>query len=125
MTRIFAALGAFAIACAGCSSGAARPPTARIAVAPAYVPLGDHYTTDVVLDGTASADAIDDPDAQKPLGYFWVVDDSGATIIPGPGAAKITVRVAGAAPTSVHLTVTNGDGDTNTANAIIGVTVPN
>jgi hypothetical protein len=89
-----------------------------------YVPLGDGYQTDIVLDGTASADEVDDPAHVQPLLYAWVVDDPKSELQPSATVAKVTVRVAGAHPTTVHLAVADGDDVKTTATAQIGVTLP-
>lgn len=125
MTRPFAALAlAFAFALGACSATSGRLPTARITLAPAYVALGDAYTTDVTVDGTASSDSIDDPAALHPLAFAWSIDDAAARFAPDDHSARATVRVAGARPVAVHLTVMDYDGDSGSVTAMIGVTIP-
>ncbi len=128
MTRFFAAfamLGVAALANLGaCSNGGGHPPTARIALAPDYVPFNDGYTTDVTADGTASSDAIDDPAASHPLLFAWTIDDPDARFSPDDHSPKVTVKIGGAHPTAVHLTVLDFDGDAGNASAMIGVTIP-
>jgi hypothetical protein len=126
MTRIFAgfALAALGSFCTGCGGAPGHPPIARISVSPAYVPLGDGYATDVVLDGSASSDPVDDPNGIQPLLYQWVVDDDHAPIAPAPTVAVVTTRIAGDHPVRVTLTVTDGSDDKTSAIATIGVTLP-
>jgi hypothetical protein len=132
MTRFFAAfamMGAGAAMMAtvmlgACSSGGGRQPTARIALSPEYVPINDGYATEVTADGTASSDAIDDPAASHPLSFAWTVDDPNAHFSPDDHSAKVTVKIGGAHPAAVHLTVRDFDGDEGSASATIGVTVP-
>jgi hypothetical protein len=122
MTRIFAVLLTAFMGCAAPSQG--HPPIARITVAPAYIPLGDDYRTDVTLDGTASRDDVDDANNRQPLLYAWEVEDEYAAPAPHAEAAKVTVRVAGTHPVTVRLTVADGDNVKTTVSAQIGVTVP-
>jgi hypothetical protein len=122
MTRILAT--GFVIVLTGCTAGGGHPPTARIALAPAYVKLGDGYTTDVIADGSASADAIDDPLAVHPLAFAWTIDDSNAHFAPDDHSARVTVRIAADHPVGIHLTVSDHDNDSNSTNATIGVTLP-
>jgi hypothetical protein len=131
MTRIFAGFAAIitagalgALGLVACSSETGHLPIARISVDPAYVPLGDGYATDVVLDGSGSSDPVDDPNGAQPLLYQWVVDDDHATILPDARAARVTVRIAGDHPVRVTLTIADGSDDKTSASAIIGVTVP-
>lgn len=128
---VAAALAALAIAAlggSGCASRAGHPPIARVTVTPGYVPLGDSYHTDVVLDGSGSRDQIDDPIGDSggalPLRFAWSVEDDHATIAPNPSAPMVTVRIAGAHPVTVHLTVTDAQDDAATTSAQIGVTAP-
>ncbi len=125
MTRSFAVFALAWLATLGaCSAGGGRQPTARITLSPAYVPINDGYATDVILDGTASSDSIDDPTASHPLLYAWTIDDPQARFSPDDHSPKVTVRVGGGHPESVHLTVLDFDGDEGSASAIIGVTLP-
>ncbi len=77
-----------------------------------------------MLDGSASADDVDDPAHVQPLLYEWVVDDAQSQILPSATEAKATVRVAGMHPVTVHLTVADGDDVKTTTSAQIGVTLP-
>jgi hypothetical protein len=113
-----------AFTAAACGSGGGHPPTARLTVAPAYVPFGDAYSTDVTLDASASADAIDDPAGVQPLSFSWTVEDGMATITPNPRAPRVTVRVAGTHPVAVHIEVTDVSGEHGAASAVIGVSLP-
>ncbi|HZS36004.1 MAG TPA: hypothetical protein VFF06_04220 [Polyangia bacterium] len=125
MTRILAASFAIGLcAWASCSASGGHPPTARIALAPAYVKLGDAYATDVIADGSASSAAIDDPLAIHPLAFDWTIDDPNARFSPDAHSPKVTVRVAGDHPVAIHLTVTDFAGDSGAVSAIVGVTVP-
>ncbi|MFI5288715.1 MAG: PKD domain-containing protein [Polyangia bacterium] len=108
----------------GCGTKAGHPPIVRVTVTPGYVPLGDAYHTDVVLDGSGSRDQIDDPSGALPLGFAWTVEDDHATIAPSPSAQVVTVRIAGTHPVTAHLTVTDAQGDSASASAQIGVTAP-
>jgi hypothetical protein len=126
MTRIFAGFALLVLSsfCTGCGGQAGHPPIARISLSPAYVPLGDAYSTDVVLDGSGSSDPVDDPNGVQPLLYQWIVDDDHAPIAPSPSVARVTVRIAGDHPVRVTLTVTDGSDDKTSATATIGVVLP-
>jgi hypothetical protein len=114
---------ALAALAAGCAP-TGHTPTARIALTPAFVPIGDAYQTDVKLDGSGSDDAIDDPTGAHPLAFAWEVDDPKPMITGGAlDAAVVTVRLAAASPTTVKLTVSDSDGDSGLATAHVGVTV--
>lgn len=119
-----AALAITALAASGCGTRAGHPPIVRVTVTPAYVPLGDGYHTDVVLDGSGSRDQIDDSAGALPLGFAWTIEDDHATVAPNASAPMVTVRIAGAHPVTVHLTVTDAQGDSATTAAQIGVTAP-
>jgi hypothetical protein len=114
---------------AGCQDAGGHPPTARIDFAdPAfsgYVPLDDDYRTDVALDGSASNDAFDDPQGLLPLAFRWQVDDPAPRVVAGAlDGARLTVRIAGARPTAIRLTVTDTSGASGSASVEIGVTLP-
>ncbi len=117
-----AALLALSLA-AGCTSDG-HPPTARITWSPTWLAVGDHYRTDVTLDGTTSRNDVDDPMGLRPLDYAWEVDDPALQIRDGSLAtSKLTVGLAADGPTTVTLTVSDAGG-TGKATVHIGVTVP-
>jgi hypothetical protein len=116
---------AIAVAAVGCTNDAGHRPTARIALCPEFVPIGDGYRTDVHLDGTASSDPLNDPDALVPLAFRWTIDDPAPQVAAGSlDGPLVTVRIAGARPTEAALTVTNAAGASGTAAVEIGVTLP-
>ena len=109
---------------AGCASSSGHPPTARISASPLFIPAGDAGRTDVHLDATASDDSLDDPAREKPLRFHWDLDDPDARVTTGSlDAATLTVRLSGARPTTVRLTVTDDGGDTGSARVEIGITL--
>jgi hypothetical protein len=119
--RLFAVVVTSALT--GCTGGG-HPPTARIALAPQYIPVGDNYQTDVLLDGTASRNDVEDPNGLRPLGFTWSVDDPLVQIRDGAlDAPKLTVRLAATGPTTVKLVVSD-PGGTGRATAHVGVTIP-
>lgn len=108
-----------------CALDDGRPPLARIHITPAAIVENDGFQTVVTLDGTASADPLDDPGGQIPLTYAWeIVDDehrfegSRAPSSPAP-----MVRLRGDRPATVILTVTDRDGLEATAVAHVQLTV--
>ena len=115
---------AIALITAGCGGQSGHPPIARIRVQPEYVPVHDGYQTDVVLDGSGSADPVDDPLGTRPLLYQWSVADPNAPILPDPSAAIVTIRIAGEAPVQVSLTVADGSDDKTTVDATVGISAP-
>lgn len=95
-----------------CAFEDGRPPLARIRISPPAILENDGYQTLVTLDGTASADPLDDPAGEARLTYTWAIlddehrfEDSRATS-PSP-----TVRFRGDRPATIVLTVNDGDGD--------------
>ncbi|MSP60243.1 MAG: hypothetical protein EXR72_07860 [Myxococcales bacterium] len=123
MRPLLLALGSVSLALGACG-GDGRSPTARIALAPLYVPLGDGYRTEVRLDGRASRNDLEDPEGTRPLRFLWELDDVRPQIVDGAlDAALVTVRVAAPRPTTVRLTVTDPSGAIGRATARIGVTV--
>jgi hypothetical protein len=105
----------------GCSAGG-HPPVARLTLTPPYVPVGDHYQTAIVLDGSQSKDELDDPAGSFPLRFGFATDDPAPQLT--PDGAKATLRIAGDRPTAVSLTVTDADGLPTTVQKRIGVTLP-
>jgi hypothetical protein len=109
MTRAVAAL---ALAClAACTGGDGHPPVARASAEPESIPENDEFQTAVTLDGTASADPIDDPEGTTDLEYRWEIFgdehelDSGSLDDPAP-----VVRFRGDRPATIELTVTDAEG---------------
>jgi hypothetical protein len=102
-----------ALLCAACGTESeGRPPVARITATPRAIPLNDDYTTDVVIDGLESADPIDDPEATMPLEFRWRILEDGGRFVGGDATSvQATIRLAGARPARLELTVTDADGD--------------
>jgi hypothetical protein len=108
----------------GCVSDSSHAPVARIEATPRAIPFHDSFQTDVVLDGSASADPIDDPDGTLPLKYQWEIVGDEARVQSGSmTSSKLTVRLLGDHPATVRLTVTDADGDESTARLQTQVTV--
>lgn len=87
--------------------------------------MHDEYQTEVVADGSTSADSLDDPTAAQPLLYAWSIDDPSASPTPSATEPQIRFHVAGDRPTAVELTVTDGDGRRTTTRAMLGVSITN
>ena len=74
-------------------------------------PWPDGYQTAVVLDGTASADPLDDPGGQLPLTYAWeILDDESRFEDSRATSPSPTIRLRGDRPATIILTVTDRDG---------------
>jgi hypothetical protein len=116
------AIGVFAYT--ACAVDAGHPPVARIEATPRVILEHDGFQTLVSLDGTASADPIDDPDGVEPLSYEWTIRgdevrfESGDRTSPAP-----QVRFRGDAPATVELTVTDAEGSSNTASLQMQLTI--
>src|SRR5262245_18086327 len=109
MRRVCRAL--LLLACIGCTSAVGHAPVARIAASPRAIPERDSYQTDVALDGSGSADPIDDPDATRAIVYDWEISGDDARIASGArNQPRLVVRFFGAHPATIHLTVTDEDG---------------
>jgi len=107
-----------------CALDDGRPPLARIAISPPSIVENDGYQTAVTLDGTASADPLDDPGGQVPLTYAWqIIDDEFR--FEGSRATSPTpmIRLRGDRPATVILTVTDRDGLEATATEHVQLTV--
>jgi hypothetical protein len=110
-------------ACATEPSGHA--PIARITATPRAIPAHDGFQTDVVLDGTASADPIDDPDGGLPLAFRWdIINDDVHFTAGNETSPKATVRFLGDHPAIVQLTVTDDTGLSSTASMNMQLSVP-
>ena len=122
--RSLAAAASLAFASA-CATDVERPPIARVTATPRAVPLHDAFTTDVVLDGTASDDPIDDPEHTLPLRFHWAITADEARFQAGDAASAMpTIRLAGERPALVHLTVTDADDLSSTTRFEMQVSVP-
>lgn len=111
LTNLAALAALFALAVSGCALDDGRPPLARISIDPPAIQENDGFQTLVTLDGTASADPLDDPEGDAPLTYSWEIlddevryEDSRAT------SPRATVRMRGDRPATVVLTVRDRDG---------------
>jgi hypothetical protein len=116
---------ALATALLACTAADGYPPVARIGAMPGAIGENDGFMTAVVLDGSASADPIDDPDASRPLRYRWQIigdefriDDGSLT------SASVTIRLLGETPATILLTVTDEDGNASTAREQLQLTLP-
>ena len=109
----------------GCAVEDGRPPQARIDISPGAIPEDDNFETAVTLDGSASADPIDDPDGSEALDFAWEIIGVEVELEPG---SKLTseapvIRLRGDRPATVTLTVTDPDGLSSTTSAAIQLTV--
>jgi hypothetical protein len=112
-------------ALAACADESSHAPVARIAATPRAIAQHDDFQTDVVLDGTASTDPIDDPDGTRPLAYRWEITNDDVELRAGSLASpKITVRLLGDHPATVRLTVTDAAGQAATARLQLQLTIP-
>jgi hypothetical protein len=109
-------------ACDETSSG--YPPVARIGATPRAIPENDAFNTPVVLDASASADPIDDPQATRPLGYRWTIVGDDFRVQDGSlSQSKVTVTFIGDHPATIRLTVTDADGLSSTAQEQLQLTL--
>jgi len=116
---VLAGLLAFTIA--GCDSedddpGGDGDPTASFTASPTSVPAGDNNQTVVTLDGSNSSD----PDGDV-LSFAWVAPSG--TYVEGTSSSSEIAKVTfpGAAPYEVRLTVTDPDGNSDTATFTVGL----
>ncbi len=107
-----------------CTTETGHAPVARIDVTPNAIPERDDFQTDVVLDGTGSADPIDDPDGGLPLTYTWDIGGDAVRVEQGTvTTSRLTVRFQGARPATIRLTVTDVTGLAGTARVQLRLTI--
>ncbi len=114
--------GLLALTIAGCDSedddsgGDDNAPTASFTASPTSVPAGDNHQTVVTLDASASSD----PDGD-PLNFSWVAPSG--TYVEGTSSSSEIAKVTfpGIAPYEVRLTVTDPDGNSDTATFTVGL----
>jgi len=107
-----------------CTNEVGHAPVARIDITPRAIPEHDDFQTDVLLDGTGSADPIDDPDGGLPLTYTWEIGGDEARIQQGTAtSSRLTVRFLGARPATIRLTVTDQTGLSGTARVQLQLTI--
>ena len=108
-----------------CEIEEGRPPIARIELDPEAIPEHDGCETVVTLDGTMSADPVDDPEATEALRYHWEILGDDFDFEPGSGEddSAPAVRFRGDRPPSITLTVTDVDGLDSTVTTYLQLTV--
>ena len=109
---------------AGCTLDEGRPPLARIEISPAAILENDGFQTLVMLDGTSSADPLDDPEGTSRLTFSWqILDDEFRFEGSRASSPSPMIRLRGDRPATVVLTVTDGDGLEATAVDHVQLTV--
>ncbi len=99
---------------AGCAADDGHPPVARASATPESIPEGDEFQTAVILDGSASADPIDDPEGLLDLEYHWEIWGDEHRFDQGTADSQApVVRFRGNRPATVELTVTDADGQSH------------
>jgi hypothetical protein len=89
------------------------------------IPEHDNFATSVTLDGTRSADPVDDPDGTHPLDFRWEIVGDEARFEPGSNEDDATPAVTfrGDRPATITLTVTDADGLAASATTYVQLTV--
>jgi hypothetical protein len=96
---------------AGCALDDGRPPLARISISPTSIVENDGFMTLVTLDGTESADPLDDPEGRAPLSYTWeILDDEVRFRDSRATSPRATILLRGDRPATIVLTVADRDG---------------
>jgi hypothetical protein len=109
---------------AGCTLDEGRPPLARIEITPPSIVENDGFQTTVTLDGTASADPLDDPDGSSRLTFAWeILDDEHRFEGSRASSPVAMVLLRGDRPATIVLTVTDGDDLEATAVGHVQLTV--
>lgn len=108
----------------GCSPEEGHPPVARISASPQIIPENDGFQTAVTLDGSESADPLDDPEGQQALDYEWeILSDEFRFETGNETSATPVVRFRGDRPAIIRLTVTDEDGLTGSVSTTLTLTV--
>lgn len=109
---------------AGCTTPEGRPPLARITLSPEAILANDEFQTAVTLDGTRSADSVDDPEGTGTLTYAWTIAGDDYRIEGGTETSPmLVVRFRGDRPATIQLTVADQDGLDAIAVARVRLTV--
>ena len=110
------------VACSEPADG--YPPVARIGVTPRAIPETDAFRTRVMLDASASADPIDDPDRTHGLYYRWEILGDEFRVEQGSMiSAQLGLVFLGEHPATVRLTVTDEDGRSSSAQTQLQLTL--
>jgi hypothetical protein len=109
----------------GCLVDDGRPPIARIDIVPGSIPEHDDFQTAVTLDGSTSADPVDDPDGSERLDFHWEILGDEVRFDDGSDESEVmpVVRFRGEVPATVLLTVTDPDGLDSSAQAHVQLSV--
>jgi hypothetical protein len=121
----FSALALFALSgAAACTPEEGHPPVARIEASPGVIPENDGFQTPVTLDGSGSADPLDDPEGQRPLEFVWDIRSDEFRFDTGSRtSASPVVSFRGDRPAIIDLTVTDEDGQSSTVTYTLTLTV--
>jgi len=108
-----------------CTADTGHTPIARIDITPMAIPAHDDFQTPVVLDGTRSADPIDDPAGTEHIDYLWTIVGDDVQFASGShdDSSKPTVSFRGERPATITLTVTDPDGQTSSVTSYMQLTV--
>ena len=114
-----------AILMIGCDAPIGHPPIARIDLSPAAIPAHDDFQTMVTLDGSKSADPVDDPAGATKLTYQWEIVDAENRYETGSRDTQqmSQVRFRGERPPTITLTVTDKDGNESSSTKYLDLTV--
>lgn len=108
----------------GCAVDEGHPPIARVTAEPPVIRENDGFQTQVLLDASASADPIDDPEGARPLDYEWAIINDEFRFADGDEMSEApTVELRGDRPATIELTVTDEDGMSSTVALQMTLTV--
>jgi hypothetical protein len=107
-----------------CTLDEGHPPVARASATPDTIPEHDGFQTEVTLDGTESADPVDDPEGEHALSFHWrILFDEHRFEEGGESSPTPVVSFRGDLPATVELTVTDADGSSTTTQFQMRLTV--